>query len=91
MTFEEFVNKVNDYMQLDTLDGYLEAKKLVATAHEKFIEPKELEKIGDISSSIMLYSGELLARESSSISSTYDDFDDNDDDDNVVVVRARKK
>lgn len=88
MTFEEFLNAINDYMALDTLDGYLEAKKLVTLACEEFVNPDELEKISDISSSIMLYSGELLVREHSSRGENYNDFDDEDDEEDIITVKV---
>jgi hypothetical protein len=89
MTFEEFLNKVSQYMALDTLDGYLEAKNFLGLNRGKFTDPKQLEEISNISSSIMLFSGELIAQEYSSRNKNRANFDaDDDDDDEIVSIQV---
>jgi hypothetical protein len=65
MTFEEFIDKIGDYMNLDTLEGYMQARKLLRWAREKgkFTEPAQREKMGRIGGNITMYAGDLIVRE----------------------------
>jgi hypothetical protein len=98
MTFDEVVSQIGKYMMLDTLEGYMQAKDILGWASKsgKFTEPYQREKMGNIGSEIMLYSGDLIVREypkKEGFQPDDSDFEDEDDledegDDPTITIRV---
>jgi hypothetical protein len=84
MTFDEFIDKIGDYMILDTFQGYDKARELLdwARAKGKFTEPAQREKMGRIGGNITMYGGDLVIREypkKEGFQPDDSDFEDEDD------------
>jgi hypothetical protein len=84
MTFDEFIDKIGDYMILDTFEGYDKARELLdwVRAKGKFTEPYQREKMGRIGGNITSYTGDLIAREypkKEGLQPDDSDFEDEDD------------
>jgi Uma2 family endonuclease len=102
MTFDEFIDQISERMELDTVQGYIQAKDLLgwASTSKKFTEPYQREKMGNISSEIMLYSGDLIVREypkkegfqpDDSDFEDEDDLEDDEDDPAVFIQWSPEK
>jgi hypothetical protein len=84
MTFNEFCEKIYEYINADNLEDLGRAKDLLEEGSKEFTDPDELEAIGNISSEIFLEVGYLLARDKPSTRQENDDYVDDEDDDDFI-------
>jgi hypothetical protein len=102
MNFDEIMSQIGRYMFLDTVQGYIQARKLLRWAREsgKFTEPHQRERMGRIGGNITMYGGDAAIREypkregfqpDDSDFEDEDDLEDDEDDPAVFIQWSPEK